>query len=90
MKLSQMQDLGGCRAILSDVESVYRLFDMYRGPLTLFEDADTRLKCYDYIRTPKPDGYRGIHIVGRYQARLEKNLPWNGLNRPGFVGGLIP
>lgn len=77
MKLSQMQDLGGCRAILSDVESVDRLFDIYRGPSDLFGYA-SGIKCYDYIRNPKPDGYRGIHIVGRYVASLHKNELWNG------------
>jgi len=36
------------------------------------------MKCYDYIRRPKPDGYRGIHIVGRYVAGIPKNETWNG------------
>lgn len=76
MKLSQMQDLGGCRAILSDVGAVDRLYDLYRRPISTSSPA--KMKCYDYIRTPKPDGYRGIHVVGRYSAQLEKNEPWNG------------
>jgi hypothetical protein len=79
MKLSQMQDLGGCRAIVKDVAAVYRLFDMYREPgqTDLFSSA-AGLRYYDRIKEPKPDGYRGIHIVGRYQATIEKNEPWNG------------
>ena len=80
MKLSQMHDLGGCRAILSSVEAVDQLFAMYRGPQelgNLFE-AEGTLKCYDYIRNPKPDGYRGIHIVGRYRPIVLTNEPWNG------------
>jgi len=85
MKLSQMQDLGGCRAILRDVKTVDRLYQLYRGPQGVFElgqqdlfGSEGVLKCYDYIRHPKPDGYRGIHVVGRYRARLAKNEPWNG------------
>jgi hypothetical protein len=66
MKLSQMQDLGGCRAIVRDVPSVDRLYELYRGPQDLFE-SEGALKSYDYIRSPKPDGYRGIHLVGRYR-----------------------
>src|SRR5262249_4995050 len=31
MKLSQMHDLGGCRAIMSDVAAVDKLFSLYRG-----------------------------------------------------------
>lgn len=77
MKLSQMQDLGGCRAILPDVACVDSLYGMYRGDEPLFE-GETSLKCYDYIRQPKDDGYRGIHIVGRYRPRTKSREPWNG------------
>lgn len=80
MKLSQMQDLGGCRAILSSAAAVERLFDLYKGDDTtgdLFSDEGS-LKYYDYIRNPKEDGYRGIHVVGRYRARTDHNEPWNG------------
>lgn len=77
MKLSQMQDLGGCRAILSNVAAVDRLYGLYRGPNNLFETEGV-MKCYDYIRTPKSDGYRGVHVVGRYSAQIQKNEPWNG------------
>ena len=76
MKLSQMQDLGGCRAILSSVEAVNALCEIYRSNQprsNLFG-----VKCYDYINTPKDDGYRGIHIVGRYNARVDSREPWNG------------
>src|SRR5262245_31811127 len=78
MKLSQMQDLGGCRAIVSDVQAVDRLFDLYRRPHETLFEPEGSLKCYDYIRNPKADGYRGIHVVGRYRPRLEKNEAWNG------------
>ncbi len=36
-------------------------------PLLMTEGS---LKCHDYIRAPKDDGYRGIHIVVRYSARI--------------------
>jgi hypothetical protein len=78
MKLSQMQDLGGCRAILPTVQDVKRLYTYYRGGFsqTLFDSASS-FKYYDYIRNPKVDGYRGIHVVGRYQARADNRKPWN-------------
>ena len=78
MKLSQMQDLGGCRAIVSSIEAVDRLYELYRGDSPDLFGSEGTLKCYDYIRTPKPDGYRGIHVVGRYTARAVTNEPWNG------------
>ncbi len=77
MKLSQMQDLGGCRAILSDVSSVYKLYSMYHGGDRLFEGEGT-VKCHDYIKRPKPDGYRSIHVIGRYSPRIESRKPWTG------------
>ena len=79
MKLSQMQDLGGCRAIMSSVGAVDQLFDLYRGGHggeTLFESEGT-LKCYDYLRHPKSDGYRGIHVVGRFFSRRPVSQPWD-------------
>ena len=45
MKLSQMQDLGGCRAIFSSVPAVTALFKMYGEPRL----EEGSLKCYDYI-----------------------------------------
>jgi len=77
MKLSQMQDLGGCRAIVSSVSAVDSLFDLYRGSGATGSEEGT-LKYDDYIREPKPDGYRGIHVVGRYHARNDAYESWNG------------
>jgi hypothetical protein len=78
MQLSQMQDLGGCRAILSSASSVQQLFELYRGGDSLLFDSEGSLKCYDYVSRPKPDGYRGIHVVGRFSARSEHRDSWNG------------
>lgn len=77
MKLSQMQDLGGCRAILSNVENVSALFSTYNGVGRLLPE-EASLKCYDYINRPKEDGYRGIHVVARYHPRIANRAPWDG------------
>lgn len=79
MKLSQMQDLGGCRAILSSVKNVIALYDAYRPSLSLLLPEETSRKPYDYISHPKEDGYRGIHVVARYHPRIANRAPWNGL-----------
>lgn len=78
MKLSQMQDLGGCRAIMSSSKAVERLYQEYREDMGDLFESEGGMKCYDYIRNPKADGYRGIHVVGRYKARALNNEPWNG------------
>jgi hypothetical protein len=58
MKLSQMQDLGGCRAIMSNIEAVGKLFHLYRETTDDLFESEGGMKCYDYIHTPKGDGYR--------------------------------
>jgi ppGpp synthetase/RelA/SpoT-type nucleotidyltranferase len=77
MKLSQMQDLGGCRAILSDVQRVNAVYKTYRDrTIPLLDEAP--VKFYDYIADPKADGYRGIHVAARYHPRKDERQPWGG------------
>lgn len=77
MKLSQMQDLGGCRAIMSSLSGVEQLAALYQPSRSLFADPLSP-KVYDYIARPKSDGYRGIHIVARYQSKSEHTIAWQG------------
>jgi ppGpp synthetase/RelA/SpoT-type nucleotidyltranferase len=80
MKLSKMHDIGGCRAVLRDVQTVEELTDVYSKAT-----AKNRLrggefvKKYDYIAEPKPDGYRGIHLVFKYRTDSPRRLVYNGL-----------
>ncbi len=59
MDLQNMQDVGGCRVILSSIRQVNQL----RRALTARRDYH-RIK--DYIKRPKEDGYRGIHVIGKF------------------------
>ena len=73
MKLSQIQDFGGCRAILSTTKQVYDLTERYRK-------SDIKHKLIhidDYIEKPRDSGYRGIHLVYSYYS--DKNNTYNGL-----------
>lgn len=74
MRLTQMQDLGGCRAIVSDLESVYRLAAEYGADDMLTAGQ----RFYDYVKEPKPDGYRSFHIVNKYWSRNPTQKIWNG------------
>lgn len=75
MKLSQMQDLGGCRAILSNVTIAEKVFHYY----TKVSAAKHPLASVDdYIANPKGSGYRGIHLVYRYFSDKNKSM-YNGL-----------
>lgn len=73
MKLSQMQDIGGCRAVLRSVDKVDELVEAY-----ITSDIKHKLdRTNDYIRQPKPSGYRGIHLIYRYYS--DKKQTYNGL-----------
>jgi hypothetical protein len=73
MTLSQMQDIGGCRAILSSVSSVHRLCDLY-------DKSSIKHKLHhidDYITNPRVSGYRGVHMIYRYYS--DKKPTYNSL-----------
>ncbi len=75
MKLSQMQDLGGCRAILRNVKNVRLVMRYYMNR----SRAKHQLASVDdYIREPKESGYRGVHLVYRYHSDSTKRA-YNGL-----------
>ncbi len=37
------------------------------------------LKEFDYIKNPKIDGYRGIHLIYKYRSESEMHRQWSGL-----------
>ncbi len=74
MKLFQMQDIGGCRAVVSDLTTARRLYveGYLKGDLkhklinkkNYIDQKNEREK----IDGPKPDGYRGFHLVYSYKT----------------------
>ena len=63
MQLARMQDIGGLRAVVSNLNKVRILENNY---LTSRFNHDL-VASYDYINNPKASGYRGIHLVYRYK-----------------------
>lgn len=63
MRLSQMEDVGGARAVLPDQEAAYRVARQLKRNWTI-----TRFR--DYVQEPKSDGYRALHLVNRHRGRL--------------------
>jgi ppGpp synthetase/RelA/SpoT-type nucleotidyltranferase len=80
MKLTQMQDIGGCRAVVKDVSEVERLIAAYRkGVAKNPKKRHVFLSEKDYITSPKADGYRSFHLIYRYHSRARKHSVYSGL-----------
>ena len=64
MTLTQMQDIGGCRAIVADVASVREI----RASYARSSMKHKLVREKDYMTHPKTSGYRGIHLIYRYKS----------------------
>lgn len=67
MRMVQMQDIAGCRAVFKTMRSVQRLVKAYKD--SKFDHKYRGEK--DYINGPKPDGYRCYHLVYEYCGKGE-------------------
>lgn len=75
MKLTQMQDIAGCRAVVSNVKLANKLYREYylKGDL-----KHKKVNEKNYILNPKKDGYRSIHLIYKYSSDKGKK-DFNGL-----------
>lgn len=67
LRLAQMQDIGGCRAVVGSISALNQLHRLYQR--TQFKHQ--RVHFVDYVQSPRASGYRSIHLVYRY--RSDKN-----------------
>jgi ppGpp synthetase/RelA/SpoT-type nucleotidyltranferase len=69
MKLSRMQDIGGCRAIVparAQVEGIVDRIEQQQWPV---------LRADEYTVTPNETGYRAVHVVvSRWGRSIEVQL----------------
>lgn len=65
MQLSRMQDLGGCRAIISTEKKLRKIVRELKKSPELRSTGGV-VRVMDYIASPKPDGYRSVHLVSKY------------------------
>ncbi|MBQ7972059.1 MAG: GTP pyrophosphokinase family protein [Lachnospiraceae bacterium] len=55
---NELNDVAGIRVICDFVDDIYEIAEM------LLKQDDIRLiQCKDYIRNPKPNGYRSYHMI---------------------------
>lgn len=74
LSLAEMQDLGGCRAVVSDVEEARALGHYYVESSLRHE----LLRVDDYIANPKRSGYRSVHLIWAYHTDSERRAIHNG------------
>jgi hypothetical protein len=72
MKLSRMQDIGGCRAVVNTAADVRKIRLEYAKSRQQHEFIGEK----DYIATPKDSGYRGVHLIYRYES--DRTPAYNG------------
>lgn len=79
MRLTQMQDIGGCRAVVNSLTQARELVQEYKrkecGPRFIHTFKNEK----GYIEAPGPDGYRSHHLIYRYLGRGVSER-YNGLN----------
>ncbi len=75
LRLATIQDIGGCRAVVSSADRARRLFDTYIKHKPLKHKL---LWAKNYVSEPKESGYRGYHLVYAYRGR-GINLVYNDL-----------
>lgn len=78
MRLARMDDVAGCRLIFRNVRDLYEFRDRFqRARFNHVRRND--LDKYDYIKTPKATGYRGIHDVYEYDVQSDIGKALAGL-----------
>ena len=78
MQLARMDDVAGCRLIFSTVLELYAFRERMHAANfrhILKNDIDK----YDYIKRPKPTGYRGVHDVYSYDVNSTNGEMYKGL-----------
>lgn len=66
-ELTQIQDIGGCRAIFSTYEKLQEWLQ-WAKTTTLFSSV----RQVDYIQNPKDSGYRSVHLICTYYSEHSK------------------
>jgi ppGpp synthetase/RelA/SpoT-type nucleotidyltranferase len=73
MELWDMQDIGGCRAVVSTLDDIEKL-------VKTFTSSSIRHKLShedNYVQQPRDSGYRSRHLIYRYIS--DRNEVYNGL-----------
>ena len=73
IRLSQMQDIGGCRAIVPTADNAFDL----AADLVSSRIRHKLVRYHNYISKPRGTGYRGLHLIYEYDS--DRATEWQGL-----------
>ena len=73
IRLSRMQDIGGCRAIVSNADDSFTL----AADLGASRMRHELVRYQNYIDNPRATGYRGLHLIYAYNS--DRTTDWQGL-----------
>lgn len=74
IRLTRMQDIGGCRVILPNLRQLKKLQDTLQNS----ESVHKIDRTIDYLSQPKDSGYLGIHLVYSCFAGADEDNEWKG------------
>jgi len=67
MKLDRMEDIGGVRIVVDSLTKVHAISESIKNGRT----RNILRRERDYINFPKDSGYRGVHLIYRYNGSKE-------------------
>lgn len=79
MQVARMHDIAGCRVIFDNVPDLLDYRKRIHRARFKHERKAAGEDRWNYIQSPKDSGYRGIHDVYEYKAKVQGGEPWNGL-----------
>ena len=71
MQLKNMQGIGGIRVVVENLKQVNAIFKVLANEHCFYNNGKF-IKLDNYILNPKNDGYRCIHIVGKFNNKLNE------------------
>ena len=74
IRLSRMQDIGGCRAVVRTSDDAFDLASDFMTSRIRHE----LIRYQDYIENPRRSGYRSLHMMYAYDS--DRSTQLNGLN----------
>ncbi len=76
IKLTRMQDIAGCRAIVKNKDELIKLKDKLEKSRSVHQI----IRVSNYLDAPKKSGYGGLHMIYSCYEGQEESHPWKGAN----------